>query len=141
MLIVRCSAKFLARLKVRPEPAAAPSTTHLSDWYATILHLRPPPLALLVSEATRLPVVLPSRELTTLAGRIPVAIAGVLEDLGVEQELIEIERDAMAEIVFDKTASRSVLGTMNELAFHLGLHTKEDGECQCPRTCGTFEIE
>jgi hypothetical protein len=36
----------------------------------------------------------------------------VLEDLGVEPELIDGEREAMAEIVFDKTASRSMLGTI-----------------------------
>jgi hypothetical protein len=121
MLIVRCTAKLLDRLKVQLLPSRVPSSTVLGDWYATILPLRPAHLVLLVDETTRLPVVLPARELSTLARRIPEAIAEVLRDLGVDPEAIDRERQAMAEMAFDKTASRSVLGTMNEHAFHLGL--------------------
>jgi hypothetical protein len=125
MLIVRCTAKLLARLKVRPLASSAPSSTVLGDWYATILPLRRAHLVLLVNETTRLPVVLPARELSTLASRIPGAIADVLIDLGVVPEVVERERQAMAEIAFDKTADRSVLGTMNEHVFHLGLTREE----------------
>ena len=75
MLIVRCTAKLLARLKVRPEPCSAPSTSRLGDWYATILPVRPSHLVLLVSEVSRLPVVLPARELPTISRRISEAIA------------------------------------------------------------------
>ncbi len=121
MLILRCTAKLLKRLKVRPAAATSPSTTALGDWYATILPGRPAHLVLLVSETTRLPVVLPARELSTLAQRIPEAIVSVLRELGVDPEAIERERQAMAEIVVDKTASRSVVGTMNEHVFHTGI--------------------
>lgn len=119
MLVVRCTAKLLDRLKVRPGPASLASTTRLGDWYATILPLRPSHLVLLVNESTRLPVIVPARELATLAGRIPDAIAQVLRDLGIDPGIIDAEREAMAAITFDRTASRSVLGTMNELVFHL----------------------
>lgn len=125
MLIVRCTAKLLDRLKIRPLVSPGPSSTALGDWYATILPLRPSHLVLLVNETTRLPVVLPARELSTLARRIPEAIVDVLRDLGVDPETIERERKAMAEIAFDKTASRNVLGTMNEHVFHLGLTREE----------------
>ena len=121
MLILRCTAKMLGRLKVRPAAASSPSTTALGNWYATILPVRPVHLVLLVNESTRLPVVLPARELSTLTARIPGAIADVLRDLGVDPDVIERERQAMTEIVIDKTANRSVLGTMNEQVFHLGL--------------------
>jgi hypothetical protein len=42
-------------------------------------------------------------------------------DLGVDQVAIARELEAMSEIAFARTASRSVLGTMNEHAFHLHL--------------------
>lgn len=125
MLIVRCTAKLLDRLKVQHLGSPVPSSTALGDWYATILPLRPAHLVLLVNETTRLPVVLPARELPTLARRIPEAIANVLRDLEIDPEAIGRERQAMAEIAFDKTASRSVLGTMNEHVFHLGLTRDE----------------
>lgn len=125
MLIVRCTAKLLDRLKVRPLASPVHSSTALGDWYATILPLRPAHVVLLVNETTRLPIVLPARELSTLARRIPEAIVEVLRDLEIAPEAIERERQAMAEITFDKTASRSVLGTMNEHVFHLGLTREE----------------
>ena len=121
MLVVRCTAKLLARLKLRLVAVSLPSTTALGDWYATILPVRPAHLVLLVNESTRLPVVLPARELSTFAARIPEAITDVLRDLGVDPAAIDRERAAMAEIVFDRTASRSVLGTMNEHVFHMGM--------------------
>ncbi len=121
MLVVRCTSKLLDRLKVPSGAMSSSSTTALGDWYATILAARPSHLVLLVNESTRLPVILPARELSTLATRIPEAITDVLRDLGVQSTVIDIERAAMAEIVFDRTASRSVLGTMNEHAFHLAL--------------------
>ena len=42
-----------------------------------------------------------------------------LEDLGVDANVVDSERRAMADVAFSKTASRSVLGTMNEFVFFL----------------------
>lgn len=119
VLILRCTAKLLSRLKAPVVAAPPPSTTRLGDWYATILIWRPAHRVLLVNELTRLAVVLPARELSTLAERIPEAVARVLLDIGVEPGVVEEERSAMTEISFAKTASRSVLGTMNEFVFYL----------------------
>ena len=119
MLIVRCTARLLARLKVRPDSAAESSTTRLGDWYATLLPIRPAHLVLLVNEGTRLAALLPAREPATLRARIPTAILQVMRELGASRELEESERRAMAEVHFDRTASRSVLGTMNDFIFQL----------------------
>lgn len=118
MLIVRCTAKLLSRLHADPASAPPPSTTRLGDWYATILPVRPEHAILLVNEPTRLAVVLPARQISTLAQRIPDAIARVLLDLDVDAGVIEEERRAMAGIVFARTISRSVLGTMNVFIQH-----------------------
>jgi hypothetical protein len=117
MLTVRCTAKLLRRLRVSPEPSSESSTTQLGEWYATILPIRPAHLILLVNESTRLAAVLPAREIATLAKRIPGAIAEVLCELGVSDDAIAMELWAMAEVRFDRTASRSVLGTMNDYVF------------------------
>ena len=126
MLVVRCTAKLLARLKAKPGPSPPPSTTLLGDWYATVLPWWPAHLVLLVNERTRLAAVLPARPSSTLAKRIPEAIVEILRNLGAAAHVIEQERQAMAGIVFARTASRSVLGTMNEFAFHLGLQLERD---------------
>jgi uncharacterized protein DUF6933 len=119
MLVVRCTAKLLRRLNAEPDVTSARSTTRLGDWYATVLPTRPRHRILLVNEASRLPVLLPAREIATLGQRIPDAIARVLEDLGIDADVVDKERRAMAEVTFAKTASRSVLGTMNEFVFFL----------------------
>ena len=121
VLTVRCTAKLLDRLEVAPAPAPPPSTTRLGDWYATFLPLRPVHLVLLVNANTRLAAVLPARKLAKLAERIPEAIADVLRTLGAPARVITAERAAMGEIVFAKTADRSVNGTMNEFVFHTEL--------------------
>jgi hypothetical protein len=117
MLNVRCTAKLLRRLKASPPASAANSSTRLGDWYATVLRVRPTHLILLVNEPTRLAAVLPAREIATLARRIPEAISEVLTKLGAAAETVDSERRAMAEVRFDRTASRSVLGTMNDYIF------------------------
>lgn len=117
MLTVRCTAKLLRRLKVDPKGSPGSSSTRFGDWYATILPVRPAHLILLVNEPTRLAAVLPARGISTLASRIPEAIAEVLRELGASDETVDLERRAMAEVRFDRTASRSVLGTMNDYIF------------------------
>ena len=114
MLTVRCTAKLLRRLPGEPAADPPPSTTRLGEWYATILVEKPAHVVLLVNELTRLPVLLPARPLATLAERIPDAIARVIFELGVAPGTISLERRAMEPIVFARTKSRSVLGTMNE---------------------------
>jgi hypothetical protein len=126
MLVLRCTRKLLGRLHASPDPVDAPSTTVLGDWYATILMVRPAHLVLLVNERSRLPIVLPARELSTLLERIPDAVADTLSDLGVESHAIEREREEMRNIVCAPTANRSVVGAMNEFVFLIQL-LREDG--------------
>lgn len=132
MLVLRCTRKLLGRLHVAPTDDAL-STTVLGDWYATILPIRPAHLILLVNERSRLPVVLPARELSTLLDRVPKAVAGVLTDLGVNSQSIEQERAAMQVICCAPTRSRSVLGAMNESVFQIQL-MREDGPLPDLRT-------
>jgi len=128
MLVVRCTAKLLARLKVAPIKDPQPGTTRLGDWYATVLPMRPAHLVLLVNARTRLAAVLPAKPIATLAKRIPDAIVEVLRELGAAIHVLESERLAMADVVLAKTASRSVLGTMNDFSFNMDLRAALDDE-------------
>ena len=64
----------------------------------------------------------PTIERTPLARRIPEAILAALREFGAPAELLESERNAMAEARFDRTASRSLLGTMNDYITLFKLH-------------------
>lgn len=114
MYTLRCTGKLLKRLGAATERVREPPTTRLGDWYGTLVHAPGMQVVLLVSERTLLPVVVPARETRTLAARFPPALAEVLAQLKVPSAVIDREVRAMAEPRIGKTASRQVLGSMNE---------------------------
>lgn len=111
---LRCTGKLLKRLGPVTEASREPPTTVLGDWYATLVYAPGMQLVLLTSERTLLPVVVQAREARTLAERFPLALTRVLAELKVPLALIEREVAAMAASRIGKTASRQVLGTMND---------------------------
>ena len=77
---------------------------------------------LLASERTLLPVVVQAREARTLVERFPLALARVLAALQVPLAAIEREVAAVAAPRIGKTASRQVLGTMNDFQRMMPYH-------------------
>ena len=115
MFTLHCTKKLLER--VRPEiEAPCNATTRLGNWYATALFWKPQ-MALLVNERTLLPILMPLAPAATLAKRFPAALKEVLQGLDLPAEFIQAEVEGMGEVVYAKTANRSVVGTMNEFAF------------------------
>ena len=91
----------------------------LGDWYVTLLFARPQRLLLFVSESIRLPIVLPARELATMADRFRVALIEVLRALDIDGPFIARELGTMDDVIFARTSSRSVLGTINDFSFQV----------------------
>jgi hypothetical protein len=113
VFVVHGTRKFLDRMS---EPASAPvepSTTAMGNWYATLLFWKPQ-LALFVSESTLLPVLTPLAPAATVIDRFPAAVAAVLEAHGVHPTFVEYEIANMSDHHLTTTASRSVVGIMNE---------------------------
>ena len=117
MLIVRGTKKLRDRVKGAPAGDGDVSTTSLGDWFATALFWRPQ-VALLVNSRTLLPVFLELAPAATLLGRAPAAIEEVLRRHGVGDAFVTAECDAMREVRIGPTNDRSVVGVMNEFAFH-----------------------
>jgi hypothetical protein len=115
MFNLHCTKKLLDRIKPTIETPGT-GATRLGSWYATALFWEPQ-LALLVNERTLLPVIMPLAPASTLAQRFPEALKTVLQVLGLPEAFIQAEVNGMNEVVFAKTANRSVLGVMNEFAF------------------------
>lgn len=115
MFIVRGTKKF--RERVTPvDKADGDPTTVLGDWYATVLFWRPQ-VALFVDQRTLLPVLVPFAPASTVLRRFRGDLGQVLDRLGVPAEFITAEVAEMASFRLEPTASRSVLGMMNEFAF------------------------
>jgi hypothetical protein len=130
MFHLRCTKKLLDRIK--PEiVAAGQSDTALGNWYATVLFWKPQ-VALLVSERTLLPVLMPLAPAVTLARRFPAQLALVLKEHGVPSEFIAQEVWRMDKVQYAKTANRSVVGILNEFVkqaeFWLAAYAYEKGD-------------
>jgi hypothetical protein len=118
MVTIRCTNKLLARIGA-PATETAPATTLLGDWHAKPVAIGHQRLVLLISEHSRLPVLMRARDVKHLALNFPDALAAVLWGLGVEAAAINREVAATREAVIAKTDNRSLLGTLNDFAFML----------------------
>jgi hypothetical protein len=91
-----------------------------------------PQVALLVSERTLLPVLMPLAPAATLARRFPAQLALVLKEHGVPSEFIAQEVWRMDKVQYAKTANRSVVGILNEFVkqaeFWLAAYAYEKGD-------------
>jgi hypothetical protein len=82
---------------------------------------------LCVSERSLLPVVVTGRDIRkTLLSNFRTAVAEVLAAIGVDPAQAHSELEAMRRFVVGKPVSRSVLGSMNDLAWGLECRLEAD---------------
>ena len=117
VVIVRATRKLLHRLGPATLTAGEESTTLLGDWYATLLPWRPRQVALLVSEHTLLPVMMPLAPAATLLDRFPDHLGAVLRAHRALEPLIASEIEHMRQHRVGPTANRSIVGSMTEFAY------------------------
>lgn len=130
MFRLHCTKKLLERIK--PDIVTlGHSDTALGGWYATVLFWKPQ-IALLVSERTLLPVLMPLAPAATLALRFPAQLALVLKEHNAPSEFIAREIWRMDTVQYSKTANRSVVGILNEFVrqaeFWLAAYAYEKGD-------------
>jgi hypothetical protein len=123
VLTVHGTKKFLGRV---PNPVVAmaareASTTALGAWYATVLFWRPQ-VALFVNEPTRLPVFVALAPGVSVIERMTLAAELVFTALGLPDEFVRDEIAEMRRSQVMKTASRSVLGSMNDFSWLAEAH-------------------
>ena len=113
MVVIRGTQKLL-RWFPPAESVNEPSTTRLGDWYGHLLHFGTTRIALFISERSRLPVLLPGRDLGRIAIHLPIGLQQVLLAMQIPTDLVHAELAAMSNVLFAPTNSRSLLGTIND---------------------------
>ena len=113
MFVVRGTKKFLDRAGKVETADERPPTTVLGDWYATVWFWRPQ-VALFVNDRTLLPVLIPMAPAATIVQRFVAGMLDTFRDYGLDPRFVEAEVEQMTAHRLAKTASRSVLGVMNE---------------------------
>ena len=127
MITLRCTQKLLKRLGVpkKVETSAPMPTNVLGDWYANLLHIERQQLVLCMNERSLLVVLVPAKDGKTLPARMRSAVLDLLKRIGVSDAAIEAEANAMREISIAPTASKRVLGCMNDATLTLRFHMEE----------------
>jgi hypothetical protein len=138
MVVLRCTQKLLVRLKQVGDSPPVESTTRLGDWYGNILRIGRRQHLLFISERSRLPVVLPIREVKRLDTVFPDAVCERLAVIGVAAGNIADERARMSEIAFSRTKNLSLLGTLNDFAFMAQLGGARLTEAESPEELMQF---
>ncbi|MCH8043840.1 MAG: hypothetical protein IID44_08980 [Planctomycetes bacterium] len=116
MFSILATKKLVDRVKQPVMPPVSEPTTALGNWYATAVFWRPQ-VALFVNERTLFPVLMPLAPAATLMERFPVSLQQTLEARKVASDFTESEIAAMADGRYARTASRSVLGSMNDFVY------------------------
>ena len=126
MFTLRCTRKLLRRLGTKPSSEVVEPSTVLGDWYANLLPLRPQQLVLAMNERSLLCVLVPAAPIGSLGERLRVEVSGLLTDIGVPIGPVAAELAAMEPMAIGATASRAVLGCMNDAVFQLS-HRRAPG--------------
>ena len=117
MVLIRGTLKVLKKVDDRDFDVTAESSTALGDWYANLLSIRRARLVLLVSDRSLLSVLVPARDWSNVIRRFREALSELLSLLGVSKTHLAAELREMEQVRFARTASRSVLGSMIDLAY------------------------
>jgi len=116
MVTIRCTRKLLKLIDgaIVEEPPA-PSNV-LGDWYANLIPTAAGNLIIFASETTLLSVAIPAEQLSQLIPLFVARVYNLLRMLEIPEPVVEREMRWYQEISLAKTSSRSVLGSLNEIA-------------------------
>jgi len=117
MVTLRLTHKLQKLLDIDPVEQLKPTTSKLGDWYTNFVPAYSGDLIVLVNEKTLLSVAIPIWESDHLLVLFRLRVGNLLGMLGIPPKAIDQELHHYNDVQFGKTRSRSVLGSMNDIAF------------------------
>ena len=126
MIVLRCTQRLLRASGIKPAEEPPTPAAPLGEWYANIVSLpfRGRSLVVFVHGGTLLSVVAPGRVLGTTVPVFQRRLPNLLQRLGLPQTWVDAHAAALSEVCFARTASRSVLGSMNDIALQIWVHAE-----------------
>jgi hypothetical protein len=119
MITLRCTRRVLDNLKDPLTERLVPPTAALGEWYVNLIPVEIGHVFIFVHSTTLLMVALPAEEIRSFMPAFPERVYHLLRRLGISMKVVKEETRQMREAQIAKTASRSVLGSMNDIAFHV----------------------
>src|SRR4030043_2114969 len=120
--IIHCTKKLLKELDVSPiEPDSYPSNTEgFGNWYANLLRIDRRKVLIFTNEKTLYSLLIPKvlkNNLKNIEEEFLINLNYNLQNEGFSLEVINKIMQEYQEIGFEKTVSKRVLGSMNDLAY------------------------
>ena len=140
MFRLRCTRKLLQRIKDEPLEGSVPTTTALGDWYANVIPMPFGELLLFVNERSLLTVAIPGEDVKFILSQLRQRVDNLLKQFNVPNRLVIAEIRNMGNVLITKTASRSVLGSMNDIAFNYQVMVQYD-ETDRIQNLGKLELK
>jgi len=116
VLTIRCTHRLLKRLDEEGPFDPVPPSNRLGDWYANILFTKRAKLIICISERSLLPILIEAKGPTSFIPRFQKAVCSVLRRIGAASDSVNDEAREMDQVEIGATASRRVLGSLNDLA-------------------------
>lgn len=138
MQIIRCTAKLRKEMGIKDSNLFCGDVVHgvLGPWHANLIYINRQKCVLFVNDTTLFNFIVPDvkrAEIRDLHRLFLGFLHPVLAQEGFSQSQRKVLASEYAEVVYGATSSKSVLGSMNELAFNYkhwialtnGLHSAE----------------
>lgn len=116
MFALRCTRKVLKHIKDEPDEVSYPTTTALGDWYVNLIPMPIGELLIFVSERSLITVAIPAEDVQVILPQLRERVANLLKQIDIPENILKNELRQMENTQLAKTASRSVLGSMNDIA-------------------------
>jgi hypothetical protein len=129
MMLLRCTHKVLKLLGQQPRQVKLSQAENgLAEWYVDIVDAFGPTFFLCTNPGTLYTLVLPaggSNQVADLSGRLLTRLVMHMTELGIDRSNVERHVQGLGTVIVAKTASRSVLGSMNDLITRFLWHVSQ----------------
>src|SRR5512133_773059 len=125
MVTLRITHKLQKLLDIDLSQQLQPTTNKLGDWYANLLPTYAGDLIVFVNEKTLWSVAIPIWESDNLLLLFHLRVGNLLGMIGIQSKAIDNELRHYSQLQFGKTRSRSILGSMNDIAFQYQVIAEE----------------
>lgn len=129
MIAIQSTQKLLKELGQEYKEAVIP-TFPLGCWHANLLTLDRRKCVLFTNDLTRYSFLVPGLrkpDFKVLDEVFRQNLFRCLLSEGISQEKVEMVLDEIREVVFTRTGSRSILGTMNDIVYHFKMAVYDAG--------------
>jgi hypothetical protein len=127
MITLRCTQKLLKFLGIVPNKNLELTTARLGDWYANLVPTLLGDLIIFVNEKSLLTVAIPVWNSDHLVPLFRLRVANLLEMLRIDPGGIADELCHFDQVQFGRTVSRTILGSMNDIAYQYQVIAEEAG--------------